>query len=116
VYASVNHSFLILVIAIVSFDQLFLSCLDGQVKIASVFEELEADVLRVALLLRPACCIDALITSGRLFALPTSILQTGSSLKPIGYTWPYLACIVGHSVPIWQRLEDLRARPRQRTE
>jgi hypothetical protein len=25
-------------------------------------------------------------------------------LRPIGYTWPYLACGIGHLVPIWQPL------------
>jgi hypothetical protein len=24
------------------------------------------------------------------------------SLKPIAYTWSYLACIIGHPVPVWQ--------------
>jgi hypothetical protein len=26
------------------------------------------------------------------------------SLKPIGYTWSYTTCRVGHSVPLWQPL------------
>jgi hypothetical protein len=33
-------------------------------------------------------------------ALPP-VLQV-RRLKPIGYTWSYLACRIGHSVPIWQ--------------
>jgi NAD(P)-dependent dehydrogenase (short-subunit alcohol dehydrogenase family) len=35
------------------------------------------------------------------------IINTGDmahfwELKPIGYTWSYLACRIGHLVPIWQ--------------
>jgi hypothetical protein len=35
---------------------------------------------------------------------PEIALQALESLKPIGYTWSYLACRVGYLVPIWQWL------------
>jgi hypothetical protein len=28
--------------------------------------------------------------------------RSQSSLKPVGYTWSYLACRIGHFVPIWK--------------
>jgi hypothetical protein len=28
-------------------------------------------------------------------------------LKPIGYTWSYLACRIGHLVPIWQPINKI---------
>jgi hypothetical protein len=34
----------------------------------------------------------------------TSCLEGTPQVKPIGYNWSYLACRIGHLVPIWQLL------------
>jgi Transmembrane amino acid transporter protein len=52
----------------------------------------------------PTFVLQVTLAAFVLRAHTTELLQRPefTSLKPIGYTWSYLACRIGHWVPIWQ--------------